>query len=369
MSRSSTDSSQSLPEHLLQCIRPEVRSQHPYTVPGARPVPVKLNQNESPFDVPEGLKKALLDLFFEVDFNRYPDEQPGRLVAALEKEEGLPAGSVIVGNGSNELTYTLGMCFVHPGKPVVVARPMFSLYESMIHLHGGKAIGVAPLPDFHFDVEGILSAIEVHQPGLVIVTTPNNPTGLAMKPTDIERIVKSAPGFVVVDEAYHEFNPGSSAVGLLRQYPNLIVLRTLSKAFGLAGLRLGYLMARPAVCTEIMKSRLPFMIDRLSENVALALLKNRGMITEQIETILANTADLTRKLLARKDLEVVVTQTNFVLFKADRDPVQLLSDLADNGVLVRNMGGYPELKGYLRVTSGTEAENKAFLDALDTVLN
>jgi len=331
-------------------------------------VPVKLNQNESPFDVPESLKKTLLDSFFKVDFNRYPAEQPDALMKALEREEGLPEGSVIVGNGSNELTYTLGMCFVHPGKPVVVPRPMFSLYESMINLHGGKVVGVAPLPNFQFDIEGLLAAIDTHQPGLVIVTTPNNPTGLAIQLSDIERLVQKAPGFIVIDEAYHEFNPGSSAVRLLERYPNVIILRTLSKAFGLAGLRLGYLIARPALCTEIMKSRLPFMIDRLSENVALTLLENRSLIEAQIQTILANTAILTKTLKARTDLDVISTQTNFVLFKADQDPSKLLSDLADKGVLVRNMGGYPELKGYLRVTSGTEAENKAFLDALDSVL-
>lgn len=369
MSRPSTDLHQSLPDHLLQYVRPQVRSQQPYTVPGARPVPVKLNQNESPYDVPESLKKQLLASFFEVDFNRYPAEQPQALMTALEKAERLPPGSVIVGNGSNELTYTLGMCFVHPEKPVVIARPMFSLYESMINLHGGKVVGVAPRSDFQFDADGILDAIRTHQPGLVIVTTPNNPTGLAMNTADIKRIVEAAPGFVVIDEAYHEFNPGSGAVGLLQSHPNVIILRTLSKAFGLAGLRLGYLMARPALCTEIMKSRLPFMIDRLSENVALTLLENKPLIEAQIKTILANTATLTEQLQARSDLDVIATQTNFVLFKAKRDPAELLSELADNGVLVRNMGGYPELKGYLRVTSGTEAENQAFLDALDSVLN
>ncbi|NQV72000.1 histidinol-phosphate transaminase [bacterium] len=360
--------SKPLPESLLSLIRTEVRSQHPYIVPGARPVPVKLNQNESPFDIPSELKKELLDSFLNVQFNRYPAEQPSQLMAALESNLGVEHGSVLVGNGSNELTYTLGMCFIHSGDPVVVPRPMFALYESMINLHGGQPIGIAPKADLQFDVEGILSAIKTHQPPLVIITTPNNPTGLAMQFDDVKRIVEAAPGFVVVDEAYHEFNPGESAVGLISTHPNVIVLRTLSKAFGLAGLRLGYMVAQPALITEMMKSRLPFMVDRLSEHVALSLLSNDQLIADQIEIILSNTRSLTAELQSRLALDVLPSQTNFVLFKADRDPVQFLNDLADRGTLVRNMGGYPELKGYLRVTSGTEAENQAFLNALDSVL-
>jgi len=359
---------QSLPVSLLSLIREEVRSQRPYIVPGARPVPVKLNQNESPFDVPEGLKRELLESFFDIDFNRYPAEQPADLIRALESRLDLPPGSVLVGNGSNELTYTLGMCFIHPGDAVVLPRPMFALYESMIHLHAGVPVSIAPRPDLQFDVEGILDAIQTHNPPLVVVTSPNNPTGLAMAFSDVERIVKQAPGFVVVDEAYCEFNPEKSALSLLESHPNLIVMRTLSKAFGLAGLRLGYMVAHPELITEIMKSRLPFMVDRLSERVALSLLDHEDLISDQIATILENTGELTKELQARPDLEVLPSQTNFVLFRADRDPDQFLNELADRGTLVRNMGGYPELKGYLRVTSGTKAENKAFLDALDSVL-
>lgn len=364
----SSTASLPIPDALLTLIRKEVRSQQPYIVPGARPVPVKLNQNESPFDVPEPLKKDLLDAFFQMDFNRYPAEQPTRLMEALEKQFHLPSGSVIVGNGSNELTYTLGMCFIHPGDPVILPRPMFALYESMVNLHGGLAVGIAPRADLHFDVEAILDAIDQHQPPLVIVTTPNNPTGLAMDFADVEKIVQRSPGFVVIDEAYHEFHASQSALSLLDKYPNVIVLRTMSKAFGLAGLRLGYMIAQPALITEIMKSRLPFMIDRLSEHVALRLIDHSDMVHSQINTILENTAVLTKELQSRPQVVVLPSQTNFVLFKADRDPSALLNDLADNGILVRNMGGYPELKGYLRVTSGTSVENKAFLEALDKVL-
>ncbi len=357
-----------VPEALLDLIRPEVRSQRPYTVPGARKVPVKLNQNESPFDLPPALKRELLEAFFQISFNRYPSEQPAKLLTALESHCGVPEGSILVGNGSNELTYTLGMCFIHPGDVVVLPCPMFALYESMIHLHGGQAVSITCRSDFQFDVGAMMDAIDTHRPNLVILTTPNNPTGLAMPFSDVEKIVRAAPGFIVVDEAYHEFNTEASALSLLDDCPNLIVMRTLSKAFGLAGLRLGFMVARAEVVGEMMKSRLPFMVDRMSEQVALLLLRNQELVKDRIQIILSNTQTLRETLSSIDGVEVRPTNTNFVLFRTSADPTTLLNELADKGVLVRNMGGYPELAGFLRVTSGTEDENKAFLGALNSIV-
>ncbi len=353
---------------LLEQIRPEVRSERAYTVPGARPVSVKLNQNESPFDLPPELKRELLETFFEISFNRYPAEQPTQLVQALEEHCGVEAGSILVGNGSNELTYTVGMCFVAPGDEVLIPCPTFALYESMVRLHGGSPLQVTCTSDHQVDTEAILQAIRQNRPKLVILATPNNPTGRSVPLSDIRKIADAASGFVVVDEAYHEFNPEPSALTLMDEFPNVIVLRTLSKAFGLAGLRLGYLVARPEITREIMKSRLPFMIDRLSEQVALTLLNNQEMLEERVSTILASTAELLKAMREIPNVEVRASDTNFVLFRCENDPQELLEALADSDVLVRNMGGYPELKGFLRVTSGTKAENKAFLDALTTIV-
>ncbi len=214
----------------------------------------------------------------------------------------------------------------------------------------------------------MVATIEREQPKLTILATPNNPTGLAIPKKEIERIVKAADGFVVIDEAYHEFNPEGTALDLLMRHPNVIILRTLSKAFGLAGLRLGYLVARPEVIGEMMKSRLPFMVDRLAEHVGLLLLRHQDLIRDRVDQIKVYTENLRQAMMQRGDIDVLPTDTNFILFRTDRDPAELLQHLADQDVLVRNMGGYPQLQGYLRVTSGTPSENKAFLDALTTVL-
>ena len=360
--------SKRVPEQLLALIRPAVRAEKPYLVPGARPVSVKLNQNESPFDLPPALKRELLEAFFQIDFNRYPAEQPTRLIQALESHCGVETGSILVGNGSNELTYTLGMCFVEDGDAVLTPTPMFALYESMVRLHGGTPLQTHCTADFQVDCDDVVATIEREQPKLTILATPNNPTGLAIPKKEIERIVKAADGFVVIDEAYHEFNPEGTALDLLMRHPNVIILRTLSKAFGLAGLRLGYLVARPEVIGEMMKSRLPFMVDRLAEHVGLLLLRHQDLIRDRVDQIKVYTVNLRQAMMQRDDIDVLPTDTNFILFRTDRDPAELLQHLADQDVLVRNMGGYPQLQGYLRVTSGTPSENKAFLDALTTVL-
>ncbi len=367
MSKRATTKAASL-DQLLAYIRPAVRAEHPYVVGTAPDVQVKLNQNESPFDLPEDLKRALLEQFFQTPFNRYPTEQPDRLVHALAEREAWDADGILVGNGSNELTYTLGLTMIAEGTPVVLPRPMFALYEKVVALFGGALTAVPPRPDLAFDAGAILEAVRRVQPALTVLTTPNNPTGLALPLSEIEPIVQAAPGFVVVDEAYVEFTDEESARAILADYPNLVLVRTFSKAFGLAGLRLGYLMAHPAVVGELLKARLPFMVDRLAEATALALLERPGLVGERAAQIKRACRALTEALQAMDAVAVVPSQANFVLFKTPLEPKNLLNRLAESGVLVRDMSGYRELRGYLRVNAGTPDENKAFLVALKKAL-
>jgi histidinol-phosphate aminotransferase len=362
------DASPATLDQVLDHIRPAVRRQQPYLVGHPPDVDVKLNQNESPFDLPDALKEELLAEFRDISLNRYPTEQPDRLCQALAEHTDWPAEGILVGNGSNELTYTFGLCFIDPGTPVVLPRPMFSLYEKVVRLHDGDLTAVPPRPDLSFDAEGILEAVRREQPSLVVLTTPNNPTGLAMPLAEIEPIVAAAPGIVVVDEAYVEFNPESSARTLLPNHPNLMLLRTFSKAFGLAGLRLGYTMGHPEVVAEVFKARLPFMVDRFAEATALALLARPALLDARVAQMKNQCEHLTAALRALDGVEVLPSQANFVLFKTPVEPSEMMDRLAGSGVLVRNMGGYPELRGYLRVNAGTPDENKAFLAALKQAL-
>ncbi len=355
-------------ESVLQRIRPAVRAVSPYVVGGVENPPVKLNQNESPYDLPEDLKEELLDVYRAIPFNRYPEEQPRRLVRAFARHIGCAPEGILAGNGSNELTYTLGLVLIEPGSAVVLPRPMFSLYEKVVRLHEGRLVSIPPLSDLRFDGEAILQAVERHDPVLTVLTTPNNPTGLAMPIEEIEPIVAAASGFVVVDEAYVEFTDEVSAQTLLGRYPNLIILRTLSKACGLAGLRLGFLLGHPTVVAEILKARLPFMVDPLAEAAALALLARPELLAERARLLKESRQSLERSLREMNGVEVLPSQANFVLFRTPVEPTALMVRLAQSGVLVRNMGGYPELAGFLRVNAGTESENKAFLVALKNAL-
>ncbi|QXD14439.1 histidinol-phosphate transaminase [Rhodocaloribacter litoris] len=356
-------------EAVLRHIRPAVRRERPYHVGGLPDVAVKLNQNESPYDLPDDLKRAVLEAFMEIPFNRYPTEQPDRLRHALARRLEHDPDGLLLSNGSNELTYTLGLALVEAGTPVVLPRPLFSLYETMVRLFGGKVVGVPPRPDLHFDADALVAAVERHRPALTVLASPNNPTGLAMPLADIERLAAAAEGFVVVDEAYVEFNDEPSARHLLDTYPNVLVMRTFSKAFGLAGLRVGYLMGHPAVVAELLKARLPFMVDRLAETVALALLERPELVTARVAELKASRQALTQALQAIEGVEVLPSQANFVLFRTPLEPRPLMARLAGKGVLVRDMSGYPELPGYLRVNAGTPAENKAFLGALKEALH
>ncbi len=238
-----------------------------------------------------------------------------------------------------------------------------------MRLFDGKPVSVPAREDLTFDTEALRDAVQVHDPALTVLATPNNPTGQAMPLDEIEAVVEAASGFVVVDEAYVEFNSEPSALRLLDTHPNVIILRTFSKAFGLAGLRVGFLLARPEVVGELMKSRLPFMVDAFAEEVALAALRRPELLAERVETLQASCRELTEALRAMKGVEVVPSKANFVLFRPEGgDAGGVMDRLVERGVLVRDMSGYAALQGYLRVNAGTSEENKAFLAALEHAL-
>lgn len=356
-------------EELTSFIRQRVRAQKPYLVPGSQIEPdIKLNQNESPFDLPAELKQKLAQTFLDTPFNRYPKEHPYKLRDALAEYLNHPAEGILIGNGSNEITYTLGLCLIEKDVPVVLPAPMFSLYTSVVNLHGGTLIKVAPKEDLHFDVDAICNAIEQHRPSLTVIATPNNPTGLAISLDQVKRIAQTSPGFVLVDEAYVEFIDDDNALSILSEFPNMLILRTFSKAFGLAGLRIGYLLGHPEIINQFMKSRLPFMIDRMTETVALTLLKEGKLIADRIQFMKDSCRQLTDALEKMPDVSVISSKTNFVIFKTPHSTDLMMKNLVERGVLVRNMSGYPELAGYLRVNAGSESENKAFLNALKATL-
>ncbi len=361
----------SAPIHL---VRSQIRDERAYRVPTTLAADAKVDQNESPYDLPDAIKRAALDAFAATPWNRYPDDRPHRLVAALEQENGLPPGSVIVGRGSNELTHTLALCFLDPGTPVVLPSPMFSLYASVARMHGADIVDVPAERDLTHSADAILSAARRSGAPLTIVTTPNNPTGQTIAHADLERLAEGVPGVLVIDEAYYEFLDGPTATDLVQRFDNVLVMRTFSKAFGMAGVRLGVLMGHPDLIAEIEKSRLPFLVGRLGETVGLEMLKRRDLVAERVAELKAERASMEAWLARFDGVEVLPGQANFFLVRTPLPAADLLSRLAERGVRIRDVTGYPALAardgtpGWARISIGAPDENRAVRAALEHVL-
>jgi histidinol-phosphate aminotransferase len=347
----------------LAAVKPAVRSLAAYTL-AARQAPVKLNQNESPYDFPETLKRRVLDEALARPWSRYPAFDPRELVEALARSAGWTAEGVLAGNGSNELIQAVFMVTVGPGTRVVVPEPTFSLYALLTRILGGDTLAATLGPELEYQPAPLLALARELRPGLVVICSPNNPTGSVLEPEDIEALCTASTGLVVVDEAYHEFS-GRSAVPLLARHPNLVVLRTFSKAMSMAGLRVGYLLAAPALAREIDKARLPYNLNFFSQAAALAALADPAPLREGVERVVSSRQELFRRLAHVAGVRPFPSQANFILFELEQaDPRAVFESLCRRGVLVRDVSAYPRLSRCLRVTVGTDDENEAFLEAL-----
>jgi len=351
----------------LRHVKPAVRALRAYTL-AARPAPVKINQNENPYDLPDELKRKVVERALLRPWSRYPDFDPRELVEALAHAAGWRADGVLAGNGSNELIEALLLVTVSPGTRIVIPEPTFTLYALLAGILGGEVVRVGLGPDLEYDPDAIREARRRTEASVTVVCSPNNPTGGVLAPDDVRRLCAEADGLVVVDEAYHEF-AGSTVAPLLADHPNLVVLRTFSKAKALAGLRVGYLMASPALVREIDKARLPYNINFFSQVAALAALGDRASLDRTVERIVASRETLLAALADVPGVRAYPSRANFVLLEIrDAEPKAVFEDLYRAGVLVRDVTSYPRLSRCLRVSVGTEEENAVFLRALAEAL-
>ena len=359
----------------LHLIRKEVRAERAYRVPTDANAAAKLDQNESPFDLPEELKRELVERYVEANWNRYPEDRPKEMIGALAKKLGHPAEGIIVGHGSNEIAHTIGLAIMEKDVPVVLPHPMFALYESVARMHGARIVSVDSTgPHFEHDADAIMEAAIASNAALTIVTTPNNPTGQVIPFEGLERIAAGAPGFVLIDEAYVEFVEGPTADVLLKNHPNVLVMRTFSKAMGLAGLRVAYLLGVPEVIQEIEKARLPFLVDRGCEAIALSLLDRPDIVANCVSMLKSECERVLAELATKPDVETVPSAANFFLMRTPLAVSDLCEKMAGQSVRIRDVCGYQalgptsEARGWARVSIGTPAQNTAFLAALEHAL-
>lgn len=359
----------------LRHVKPAVRELAAYTL-AERPARVKLNQNENPWDLSEPLKRRVLERALARPWSRYPAFDPHELLSALAGFAGWRADGVLAGNGSNELIEALLVVTVGAGTRVVIPEPTFTLYALLTKVLGGEAVrvpmsrkaGLGVSDRFVYDTDALLEARRASGAAVTIVCSPNNPTGSSLPLDDVERLCRDGDGLVVIDEAYHEF-AGRSVVPLLERHQNLVVLRTFSKAMALAGLRLGYLLASPALVREVNKARLPYNVNALSQLAGLAVLEERAMLAARVQALVAERQRLLERLADVPGVVAHASDANFFLLELpSADPKAVFDGLLRRGVLVRDVTSYPQLERCLRISVGSPEENDDFLHALGAAL-
>jgi len=366
-------------------IRPEICALKAYHVPDASGL-IKLDAMENPHTWPEALKREWLEVLRDVPINRYPDPSAQALRAQLKQSLAVPAGmDVLLGNGSDELIQLILMGVARSDAVVLAPLPTFVMYEMIATFVGMQFVGVPLASDFGLDLAALRAAIKVHQPAVVFLAYPNNPTGNLFDEQAVETVLREASGLVVVDEAYHAFAQ-QSFMERLGQYENLLVMRTLSKQ-GLAGLRLGILAGDPAWLAEFDKLRLPYNINSLTQASAEFALKHKEVLDEQAACLRAERARLQQDLAALSGVQVWPSAANFILFRTAMPADAVFAALRQQGVLIKNLSGAGAAHGgasaaggrmpvaagvlanCLRVTVGTPDENSAFLAALRRTLS
>ncbi|KAA6232371.1 histidinol-phosphate transaminase [Chlorobium phaeovibrioides] len=348
---------------IMRYLNPSLRDIAAYSVEGGQQAAIKLNQNESPFDLPMWLKEAIVSEFVREPWNRYPDILPYRGTKAYADFLGVPAEGVMMGNGSNELLYTIFLACLGPGRKILVPDPSFSLYEKLALLLQASLVRVPLKASLDFDVDAIIQSAQEESVDFVVLSSPNNPTGKSITFDDIRRIASSCDALVLVDEAYIEFSRQDSALPLIEEFPNLVVLRTMSKALALAGMRIGFAIGRPELIAEIAKPKIPFASSRLAEITLMHVLENYAIVTDAVSYILNARDELYGELLSVQGVEPFMSDTNFLVIRVP-DADAMFRKLIGRGILVRNVSGYHLMKNCLRFNIGLPDENSRLLDAL-----
>lgn len=344
-------------------VRPEVHALSAYVVAKAEGL-VKLDAMENPYGVPPDVAARLAQALSNVAINRYPDGAAVATKAALARALGVGAADgVLLGNGSDELIQIIASTLARPGAVMLAPEPTFVMYRFSALNAGMRFVAVSLRPDFSLDLSAMLDAIERERPALVFLSYPNNPTGNLFAVEDIEAVIRATPGLVVVDEAYNAF-ADASFLPRIAEFPNLLVMRTLSK-IGMAGIRLGYAVAAPAWIGEFNKLRPPYNVSGLTQAAVVALLSDTAWIGVQAQAICDERNRLETQLPLLPGVSVYPTRANFVVARfANANGV--FEGLKVRRILVKNLDAWhPLLKGCLRITVGTPDENDRLLSALN----
>lgn len=348
-------------------VRPDLESVAPYISP-QQPAKYRMNTNEAPYPPPVALIEEVTRGTEAIALNRYPDRDAVDLVDAIARHSGWPREGLWVANGSNEVFMHLFLAFGGPGRTSMTFEPTYSLHTLIPRISGTRTVQVERGDDFRIDLDSALAAIEDESPDVVIVCSPNNPTGGCEDVATIGALLAAAPGLVIVDEAYGEFDQHEHSVtSMLGDHPNLAVTKTFSKAWRLAGVRIGYMLAAPALIAELARVRLPYHLSAITQLVGVSAINHAEETLEMVRSIAAQRDRIATELGAL-GVKVYPSRANFVLFEVP-DPDGVWQRLLDQGVLVRNYSGAAGLESCLRVTAGLPEETDAFISAMKVALD
>lgn len=331
------------------------------------PAEVMISANENPRSAPAEVERAVLERLRGFAFNRYPDPLANDLRDAIAVANGVERGNVLVGNGGDELLFNLALAWGGPGRTLLNVPPTFSVYAANARLTGTAVVDVPRRPDFTIDEEAVLARLAQGDVDFAIVTSPNNPTGDVAREEFLLKALDTTDALILVDEAYCEF-AGATMAPHLREHKNLAILRTFSKAYALAGVRLGYLLAHEDVLSEFLKVRQPYSVDAVSQIIGQTVVEHRALFEPGIAEIVAERDRMLAELRAWADVEAFDSQANYILVRME-DAGAVWQELYERGVLVRDFSRSARLEGCLRITVGSKEENARLMRTLRAVLD
>ena len=348
---------------IINLVLPAVRGLAAYHV-DETPVRVKLDAMENPFLLPDNIRKEIGKSAQQALINRYPDPSAKKLKQAIARYWKMDRSRMLLGNGSDELIQAIILAF---GGPVLAPTPSFAMYELSARALSQDVVTVPLTDEFDLNADAVITAAKRTKAKVIFLACPNNPTGSRFSDGAIRKVIEKTNAVVVIDEAYFSFS-GRTFLPFLKNHPNMIILRTLSK-IGLAGLRIGVLTASKEIIGELNKIRLPYNINSLSQAAGLVALKHASTLNTQISQLISERRKLYNALLRTPGATPFPTETNFILLWIEKDSTNVFQALKKRGILVKNLDRPGPLKGCLRVTVGTPAENKEFLKELQKAIN
>lgn len=353
----------------LQHIKPQVRAMKAYTLKPYQ-YQYKMNQNENPLGFPAELKEQVWERLRGQDWARYPDFDLVEVSEAVARYAGVRPTQVLVGNGSNEMIYNAMAVTLGAGDHVVIPVPTFSVYKLIATVMGATVHEprmVAP-QQFTLPTDEIIELAQTHGAKMVVVCTPNNPTAQSYPIDEVRRVCAESGAIVLVDEAYQEFS-SQNLLSLVEEFPNVVLLRTFSKALAMGGLRVGYAITNEALATEIHKGKLPYALNAFTAAAVVVALEHRAAFDEEIALIRAERDRLFTALAALPFARPVPSDANFILTRFEGfTPQQIFEHLLERGILIRDVSSYPELDQYLRISVGAPHENDLLIGALQNLV-